>query len=330
MGFAGCRENKTEYDKQLNSMDMKKKYVGKIALLWITGAFLFASCEKNELMDYEGVDAIYFDVQYGASHGNESLWARQNYTYVSFGTLEDTVVDLKLKIGIAGSVRDYDRPFRVEIVRDSSNAIAEEEYADFSENQVIKAGENKTYVTLRVFKTARLIKDTARIQFRIDPGEHFSLPFIEVGKIPGRWNDEGTQFKTSGDPAVHDVFFNNLLQRPAGWGVNEYSAYFGTFSPTKYQYLMDVTGYTKAHFEQLSAMTQGGRGTKIRMMAYTDLIAKFNKGYARLQKGDADGWKEWVLDEKGTMMWVPGVTWWSEKTLPEELVKQYYKPQDNQ
>ena len=52
---------------------MKKKYVGKIALLWITGAFLFASCEKKELMDYEGVDAIYFDVQYGASHGTKAF-----------------------------------------------------------------------------------------------------------------------------------------------------------------------------------------------------------------------------------------------------------------
>lgn len=308
---------------------MKMKYIRKGVFLWMTGAFLFASCEK-ELMDYEGKDGIYFDVQYGKSHGNESLWARQNYTYVSFGSVEDTVVNLKLKVGTVGAIKEYDRPFRVEIVQDSTNAIPGEEYVDFTEEQVIRAGENKTYVTLSVKKTARLIKDTARIQFRIDPGEHFTLPFNDVGKIPGRWNDTGTQFETSGDPAVHDVFFNNILKKPAGWGGNEYSAYFGTFSPTKYQYLMDVTGYTKAHFEQLSAMTQGGRGTKIRSIAYNDLIAKFNKGYYRLQAGDADGWEEWVLDEGGKMMWVPGITWWNEKTQPEELVKQYYKPQDNQ
>ena len=30
------------------------------------------------------------------------------------------------------------------------------------------------------------------------------------------------------------------------------------------------------------------------------------------------------------MMWVPGITWWNEETLPEELVKQYYKPQANE
>lgn len=309
---------------------MKMKYIGKVAFLWIAGGYLFASCEKKEIMDYEGADGIYFDVQYGAAHGNETLWARQNYTYVSFGTLEDTVVDLRLKVGIVGSIRDYDRPFRVEIVQDSTNAIPGEDYVGFTEEQVIRAGENKTYVTLSVKKTARLAKDTVRIEFRINPGEHFTLPFTEVGKIPGRWNDVLAQFKTSGDPAVHDVFFNNILKKPAGWGNNEYFQFFGTFSPTKYQYLMDITGYTKAHFEQASAITQGGRGTKIKTMAVKDLQAKFNKGYARLQKGDADGWEEWVLDEGGKMMWVPGITWWNEATLPEELVNLYYKPQDNQ
>ena len=126
------------------------------------------------------------------------------------------------------------------------------------------------------------------------------------------------------------MVFNNILQRPLGWGANEYSSYFGTFSPAKYQYLMDVTGYTKAHFEQLGAITQGGRGTKIRQTAVTDLQRRFNLGYARLQKGDADGWEEWLLEDRGTMMWVPGISWWNEETLPEELVKKYYKPQANE
>lgn len=305
-----------------------RKFTCNTIFLWLAGAFLFTACEKKEVMDYEGVDGIYFDVQYGADHGNESLWARQNYTYVSFGSMEDTVADLKLKIGIVGSVKEYDRPFRVEIVQDSTNAVPETEYTDFVEDQVIKAGENKTYVTLRVYRSARLTRDTARIQFRINPGEHFTLPFSEVGKIPGRWNDTKAAFTTGRDAAVHDVFFNNILARPAGWGATDYSAYFGTFSPTKYQYLMDVSGYPKARFEQMALITMGGLGTKIRTAANKDLIAKFNKGYYRLQRGDADGWEEWVLDEGGKMMWVPTITWWSEDTMPEELVKLYYKPQE--
>lgn len=309
---------------------MKMYNCNLIIFLYVLGGLLLAGCEKKEVMEYEGVDGIYFDVQYGAAHGDESVWARQNYTYVSFGSLEAVEADITMKVGISGSVKDYDRPFRVEIVQDSTNAIPEEEYTGFTEEQVIKAGENHAYVTLKVFKSSRLTRDTARIHLRIDPGEHFTLPFSEVGKIPGRWSDTKSQFATSGDPAVHDVFFNNILQRPAGWGANEYSVNFGTFSPEKYQYLMDVSGYTKAHFEQLLAMTTGGRGWKIRTIAVKDLQARFNKGYYRLQSGDADGWEEWMLEERGTMMWVPGITWWNENTLPEELVKQYYKPQSNE
>lgn len=304
-----------------------KRYNFKVIFLWVTGCLLLAGCEEREVMEYEGVDGIYFDVQYGAAHGNESLWARQNFTHVSFGTLEVTEVDVTMKVGIAGSIKDYDRPFRVEIVKDSTNAIPEEEYMNFTEEQVIKAGENHTYVTVKILKSERMDKDTVRIQFRIDPGEYFTLPFAELGHIPGRWNDTRTGYSSNTDAAIHNVFANNLLQLPAGWGGTQY---FGVFSPTKYQYLMDVSGYTKAHFEQIGAMTQGGRAQKIRQMAVVDLQTKFNLGYARLQKGDADGWEEWVLDDGGKMMWVPGISWWNAETLPTELVKQYYKPQENQ
>lgn len=164
-----------------------KIYTCKLMIfLWVIGGLLVAGCEKKEVMEYEGVDGIYFDVQYGASHGNESLWARQNYTYVSFGTLEAEEADVTMKVGISGSIKDYDRPFRVEIVQDSTNAIPEEEYTGFTEEQVIKAGENHAYVSLKVFRTARLTHDTARIQFRIEPGEHFTLPFSGSGADTGK------------------------------------------------------------------------------------------------------------------------------------------------
>ena len=81
-----------------------KIYTCKLMIfLWVIGGLLVAGCERKEVMEYEGVDGIYFDVQYGASHGNESLWARQNYTYVSFGTLEAEEADVTMKVGISGS-----------------------------------------------------------------------------------------------------------------------------------------------------------------------------------------------------------------------------------
>ena len=50
-----------------------KIYTCKLMIfLWVIGGLLVAGCERKEVMEYEGVDGIYFDVQYGASHGNES------------------------------------------------------------------------------------------------------------------------------------------------------------------------------------------------------------------------------------------------------------------
>ncbi|MFR1239778.1 MAG: hypothetical protein ACLSDJ_00970 [Butyricimonas faecihominis] len=43
------------------------KYIANIIGLVCAGCF--SSCEK-ELMDYEGKDALYFDVQYGAEWGD--------------------------------------------------------------------------------------------------------------------------------------------------------------------------------------------------------------------------------------------------------------------
>ena len=34
----------------------------------------FSACEKHELMDYEGLDGLYFDVQYGAEWGDTTVW----------------------------------------------------------------------------------------------------------------------------------------------------------------------------------------------------------------------------------------------------------------
>ena len=51
-----------------------KIYTCKLMIfLWVIGGLLVAGCERKEVMEYEGVDGIYFDVQYGASHGNESF-----------------------------------------------------------------------------------------------------------------------------------------------------------------------------------------------------------------------------------------------------------------
>lgn len=262
---------------------------------------LFAGCEKKSIMSYEGVDGIYFDVQYGKDWGDESQWAHQNYTHISFGTLDTGRVEVRMKVGVVGEIVDYPRPFRVEIVADSTNAILDEEYYGFLEEQEIPAGANKTYVTFIAQKSERMIKDTVKIQFRLIPGEHFTLPFSEIGKVPGRWDPE-VQYPASVDPGIHSVYINNVLQQPKGWVIK-----FGTFTSKKYEFLMGISGFTKSDFEDQPRML-GGRSEIIRKKAYNHLLEQYKLGR-----------KYWVLDEDGSLMWVSGVSW-AEGTRPEEIV----------
>lgn len=261
-----------------------------------------AGCER-EVMEYEGKDAIYFDVQWGSvGHGAENVWSHQIYSLVAFSDIEEPEYELRLKVGVAGSVVDYDRPFRVTVVPDSTNAIAGEEYDGFSEEQVIKAGENRTYIALTVKRSERMMTDTVKIQLRLHPNEYFELPFSDVGTVPGRWdNDTQTAYSKNYDPTIHNIFANNILKRPAGW-----MAIFGDFSAKKYQFLMDVSGYGASDFKNQPAMLYG----------LGQIVARRASAYLKEQY--AKGREYWVLDEDGSMMYVSGVSW-AQGTRPEEM-----------
>ena len=79
-------------------------------------------CEK-EMMDYEGEDALYFDVRY-------SMDAHQFFTAVPFGsTLEDTM-HIECQVMASGYPRNYDREFTVIANPDSTTAVNERDYRD--------------------------------------------------------------------------------------------------------------------------------------------------------------------------------------------------------
>lgn len=284
-----------------------KRYI-QVGLCMMLGLCGLASCEK-ELMDYEGTDALYFDVQYGAEHGNDNVWAHQYYSYVSFASLDNApTAELRLKVCVAGNVRDFDRPFQIEVVKDSTTAIAGEEYGDLSLDQVIKAGENHTYITLTAIRSERMLEDTVKLQLRLLPNEYFALPFSEIGVIPGRWNDTNTDYSSYANPSVHNIFMNNVLEQPAGWNTATTTASsFGQFTPKKYQLMLDVTGFTVEDFENRAVM-QTGRGALIARMVSAYLMEQYRKGR-----------EFWVLDEDGTMMWVYGVSW-GHGANPDDLV----------
>ena len=281
-----------------------KKFIYALPLLLILP--LLGSCEKAELMDYEGEDGLYFDAQYGAAWGDTTVWAHQIYTLVGFGNVDDRELIGSVKVAVAGSVKDYDRPFVLKLVQDSTTVEAGE-YELLQDKYYIPAGLNHTYVRVKFNKTERMSQETLQLQLALEPNEHFTLPFKELGKIPGRWTDVQKEYSSNSNPGIHNFFVNDILTKPDGW----HNVQFATYSPKKHQLLLDVAyekfGFVKAHFNEKDKM-QSGRAAAIAREAAIYLKKQYELGR-----------EHWVIDEDGTMMYVAGVHWAS-GTRPEDMV----------
>lgn len=128
---------------------------------------------------------------------------------------------LRLNIQASGFVKDYDRHFRVEVVKDSTTAIegVEFELVDPIADAVIPAGKSNTKIRIQFHKTERMDDENIMLQLRIVPGEHFVLPFDGdgFGKLPiyhssAEMLNEYNHLNL--DPSVHNIFINNFLTCP--------------------------------------------------------------------------------------------------------------------
>lgn len=285
-----------------------KKYIFSLTMLAV--ALVMAGCHKD-LMDYEGQDCLFFDVQYGASWGDTTVWSHQIYTPVEFGSADEDELIKRAKVAVAGSVVDYDRPFVLEVVADSTTAIQGEEFEILNEKFYIPAGLNHTYIEVKFKKSARMAENTYQLQLRLRPNEHFTTSFSEVGNIPGRWtNDTKTEYSQNFDPNIHNFFINDMLTKPRAW----HNVQYGTFSAKKYEIILRVSyekfGFTKKDFEGEDAYNKMLAG---RAVAIARVTSKF------LKDQYAMGRDYWVIDEDGTMMWINGVPW-AQGTRPEDMV----------
>ena len=226
--------------------------------------------------------------------------SHQLYSLVSFGLMVNNDSLLDVKVETTGYVRDYDRPFGIEIVADSTDAIEGVEFELLERNPVIRAGQNSVHFPVLCHRTDRMDNQTLQLQLRLIPGEHFTLPFGPngIGLMPTRYEggDIYTQYSTNQDPSVLNIFISGQLQKPKQWNVVQFGYYY---SDTKFRLMLEISekvfGWTVADFQDA------------KMLNRCQLVAKHVSAYLMEQYNK--GREYWVIDEDGSMMYVKGVIW---------------------
>lgn len=285
---------------------------------------IWTGCSKEDIDLYSGEDAIYFAQQWGTAHfandielNGGSRNSHQAYSKIGFGGMIEEDSLLLLNVQTSGHLRDYDRPFGIEVVTDSTTAIEGPEYelVDPVTDAVIPAGKSRTVVRIKFHKTDRMNTENLQLQVRLTPGEFFVLPFDNDGFgrmpiIPSN-NTLLNEFNNLNlDPSIHNIFINNFLTIPPGWQ----DRFMGVWSEEKMRLLLDFTnerlGWTIATWNDNTNMwPPATRYLMAQTLLAEYLLEQYNKGR-----------DYWVLDPDGTMMWCPSsLLPWAEDAKPEYM-----------
>ena len=241
-------------------------------------------------MTYEGKDTIYFDIRRGAEWIDANLWAHEYYSTVSFGTTNDNTIELDLPVCVSGMPSKIDRTFTIVEVKDSTT-VQSGDYAGLESVYTIKAGETKTNVHLVFSRKDHMKDDTLRLQLALQENEHFSLMYKDFGKAPEQYEpDKNSAFDYNHDAGIHNIFVFDVMTKPSRWVGNDENGLgrFGRFSPTKWKFMMKVTGTSIADYATTATMPTA------RQAAVAQSCAEFVMAKAKE--------KTPVLDEDGTMM----------------------------
>lgn len=283
-----------------------------IHIIGIIILFSFSSCEK-EIMSYEGQDGIYFDVRWGMEE-REGHWAHQYYTPIEFGNLSDMSYTVQIRVTASGTIKNYDRPFSITIGKDSTNAIAGEDYVDFPKEYVLKAGERYAYIDVTFNRTEKMKTDTVTLQLCLQPNEYFTCPFTNYEDNP-TYDHPEKEYGYNTNASEHKIVANDMMTKPAGWVGAGGVGLFGEYSAKKWILIMQLTNTTVDDYTNIMEMI-GAKGKT------------FSETLARYLLAEAEKGREYaVLDEDGSMMWCDYVTKlggakaWAYGTKPED----YYK-----
>lgn len=274
-----------------------------------------SGCEKD-LMDYEGLEGVYFAVQWGSSWGNERTWPYQPFTEVQFmqlGNADTATVDIKVMV--TGSVKDYDRTFRVEVNPDSTTAVVNVDYLPLENDIMIGAGEYMAMVPVRLIRTESLQHGEKVLGLKLVENQYFKLAFPEWDAVKGFTSGD---VREHFDASLHEIRFSDMMVRPTVWIGTDSSPYYdgaesgswGAFSRKKLEMICERFDLTYNDFMSTTTMPTVLQSLIAKTMSQL-LIDRYNA-------------KDPVLEDDGRLMYFSGCPWASKIGVPWIPDEGYY------
>lgn len=137
----------------------------------------FAACEQDVDIFDNGENYIYFDLPYVIDDYGRVTTKHVDSLEYSFALEDHNVTEYTFLIPVntIGLASDSDRTFRIEVVKDSSNAAPEDWDASVIANPVIHAGRLSDTLYIKVNRTEILKEQARHITFQLLPNENFKL-----------------------------------------------------------------------------------------------------------------------------------------------------------
>ena len=277
-------------------------------LMLLATVFQSASCKK-EMMQYEGMEGVYFAARSGPSYAIPSSWPYRPYTNIEFVKQSSSIQELTVNIPvmITGPLKDYDRPFRVEINPDSSTAQVGVHYLPLPETCIIPANATTGYIPVTLKRTPDMQQANKKIGLRLVANEYFGLAFPDWKAIP----DLGLSYRgndTAWDATLHTINVNDLMVQPAVWrgsvvaGTNRETGSWGAFTRKKIELMCLLFNLKYEDFSTDITMTLVlSNLITSEMTRY--LVNQFNAGTP-------------VKEDDGRLMWCGSVPWTSIVGVP--------------
>lgn len=273
-------------------------------LLLLAGGLSLAACKKTEMMQFEGVEGVYFAV-------DTVVGGAKSYTHISnirFIAYPDSVKEItaRIKVMITGPVKDYDRPFVVEINPDSTTAQLGVQYAPLTQQLVIPANSTIGYVPVTLKRSADLQLATKTVGLRLVPNQYFGLSFPKWVALPVS-GSTSLGSDSAYDASLHTIAVNDLMVQPAIWygsiGTgNKDAGSWGAFTRKKIELIFVKFNVTYADFASAQTMPLVFANLITSEMTRY-LINQFNAGTP-------------VKEDDGRLMYFSGCPWTSVIGVP--------------